>query len=88
MQDVTKKTEADPKKRHRRSYDALKIKQALMEELSETGINMAAFLALTPREKRDRLCKRMRAWTYAEDEIPSGKSFSQFFNATPAPVTE
>ena len=51
----TEKARVAPKKSRRRSFDALKIRRALAEELAETGTSLPAFLLLEPAEKTARI---------------------------------
>ena len=67
------------KKARRRSFDALKIRKALAEELAETGMSLAAFLVLETAEKAERLGKRMRDWRYQDKEIPKARAIAAYF---------
>jgi hypothetical protein len=76
----TEKAGVAPKKSRRRSFDALKIRRALDEELAETGTTLPAFLLLEPAEKTARLAARMRkSWRYQDAEIPKPRAIAAFF---------
>ena len=76
----TEKAGVAPKKSRRRSFDALKIRRALAEELAETGTSLPAFLLLEPAEKTARLSSRMKkAWRYQDAEIPKPRAFAAYF---------
>jgi hypothetical protein len=82
MQDENQTEKAEPvrKRSRRRSFDALKIRRALDEELAATGTTLPAFLLLEPAEKTARLAARMRkCWRYQDAEIPKPRAIAAFF---------